>query len=278
MQETACVTATTAALPIGTPGPGGAGGPGSAGDSAQTTLVLIVKTSLAVGETASSQIVGGSGTGAITYTSADTTICTISSTGVVTGVKIGDCMVYATKAASTGFAAAISNPVTVKVTKSLADVEAENKAAAAKAKADADAVAAKAKADADAVAAKAKADADAAKAKAKTPTVKKPKVYFAISFAFGSSEISAAELKRIKALAKKLGGFDIKVSGFRSQTKPGLDTKLATNRANSAVALLKKLAPTANYTVTSSYSAISSVCNKLVPKANNQCVVIYRTN
>ena len=277
-QEYACVTETTAALPTGTPGPGGSGGPGSAGDSAQTTLVLIVKTSLPVGETASSQIVGGSGTGAITYTSADTTICTISSTGVVTGVKIGDCMVYATKAASTGFAAAISNPVTVKVTKSLADVEAENKAAAAKAKADADAVAAKAKADADAAAAKAKADADAAKAKAKTPTVKKPKVYFAISFAFGSSEISAAELKRIKALAKKLGGFDIKVSGFRSQTKPGLDTKLATNRANSAVALLKKLAPTANYTVTSSYSAISSVCNKLVPKANNQCVVIYRTN
>ena len=275
VQEYAYDTATTLALPTGPTGPtgpGGAGGPGSAGDSAQTTLVLIVKTSLPVGESAASQVIGGSGTGAITYTSGDTAICTISSTGVVTGVKIGDCLVYATKAASTGFAAAISNPVTVKVTKSLADIEAENKAAAAKAKADADA-AAKAKADADAAAAKAKADA----AKAKAPTVKKPKVYFAISFAFGSSKISAAELQRIKSLAPQLAGYDIKVAGFRSQTKPGLDTTLPNNRAKTALALLKKLAPTANYTVTSSYSAISSVCNKLVPKANNQCVVIYRT-
>jgi len=179
-QEFGTNTETTAALPAGTAGPAGSAGPagpagsagpagpagpagsggsgatGATGASAQTTLVLTLKSlSIPVGESTTSTITGGSGTGAVTYSSDTTAVCTVSTTGVVTGVKIGDCNITATKAASTGYASAISFPVAVKVTKSLADLAAEAKLAAdAKAKADADA-ATKAKADADA---KAKAD------------------------------------------------------------------------------------------------------------------------
>jgi hypothetical protein len=105
-------------------------------------------------------LTGGSGSGAITYSSTDEKICTVSTLGVVTGVKVGECAIVATRAASAGYLEAKSNPVVVKVTDSPADL------AAAKAKADADAAAAaQVKADADA-AAKAAADKAAADAKA----------------------------------------------------------------------------------------------------------------
>jgi hypothetical protein len=118
-------------------------------------LLVFANSSVAATLTSAGTLTGGTGAGAVTFSTTDEKICTVSSLGVVTGVKVGECAIVATKAASAGYLEAKSNPVILKVTDSPADV------AAAKAKADADAAAvAKAKADADA-AAKAKADADA---------------------------------------------------------------------------------------------------------------------
>ena len=156
---------TSVAGPAGPAGPaGGAGAQGVAGAAAvnpQSPMLLVFSnSSVAATLTMTATLTGGSGSGAIAYSSTDEKICTVSTLGVVTGVKVGECAIVATKAASAGYLEAKSNPVIVKVTDSPADL------AAAKAKADADAAAAvKAKADADA-AAKAAADKAAADAKA----------------------------------------------------------------------------------------------------------------
>jgi hypothetical protein len=80
----------------------------------------------------------------------------------------------------------------------------------------------------------------------------------------------------IKKKAPLLKG-TVKISGFRSQTKPGMDKTLATQRAKAVLKELKKRMPGVKFVVTSSYKAISNVCTKLIPKANNQCVVVYAT-
>jgi HK97 family phage major capsid protein len=137
-------------------------------------LLVFANSSVAATLTITGTLTGGTGAGAVTFSSTDEKICTVSNLGVVTGVKVGECAIVATKAASSGYLEAKSNPVILKVTDSPADI------AAAKAKADADAAAVvKAKADADAAtAAKAKADADAAavaKAKADADAAVKAK-------------------------------------------------------------------------------------------------------
>jgi hypothetical protein len=170
---------TSVAGPAGPAGPaggaGGAGAQGVAGAAAinpQSPLLLVfASSSVAAASTITATLTGGSGSGATTYSSTDEKICTVSSLGVLTGVKVGECAIVATKAASAGYLEAKSNPVIVKITESLAEIaaakaKADADVAAAKAKADADAAAAKAKVDADAAAAKVKAEADAAKAKA----------------------------------------------------------------------------------------------------------------
>jgi len=110
-----------------------------------------------------------------------------------------------------------------------------------------------------------------------TPTVSNPKIYFAVSFGFNSSKITSSQLALITKSAKLLKG-TVKISGFRSQTQPGMDKTLATARANGVLAALKKLLPKGKFVITASYSAISNVCTKLVPKANNQCAVVYATS
>jgi hypothetical protein len=161
---------------------------------------------LPVGETTTSTITGGSGTGAVTYSSDATAVCTVSTAGVVTGVKIGDCNITVTKAASTGYASAISFPVAVKVTKSLADLAAEAKLAAdAKAKADADA-AALAKADADA---RAKADEEQKKLAAALEQAQKD---------LAALNARAAEEARAKAAAEA----DVKA---KAEAKAAADAK-----------------------------------------------------
>lgn len=58
----------------------------------------------------------GSGTGAVTYTSTTTAICTVvAATGVITTVAYGDCLLKATKAASTNFLIATSDLVTLTI-------------------------------------------------------------------------------------------------------------------------------------------------------------------
>ena len=110
-----------------------------------------------------------------------------------------------------------------------------------------------------------------------TPTVSNPKIYFAMSFGFNSSKITSSQLALITKSAKLLKG-TVKISGFRSQTQPGMDKTLATARANAVLAALKKLLPKGKFVITASYSAISNVCTKLVPKANNQCAVVFATS
>jgi hypothetical protein len=56
---------------------------------------------------------GGSGTGALTYFSRTPEICSISTTGLVTGLMAGKCLVSARKAASGIYANAISSAITV---------------------------------------------------------------------------------------------------------------------------------------------------------------------
>jgi hypothetical protein len=181
---------------------GGSGAPGAAAINPQATLLLVfANSSVPATLTSAGTLTGGTGAGAVTFSTTDEKICTVSNLGVVTGVKVGECAIVATKAASAGYLEAKSNPVILKVTDSPADV------AAAKAKADADAAAvAKAKADADAaVVAKAKADADAAakaKADADAAAVAKAKADAdAAAKAKADADAVAAKIAEAKAQA-----------------------------------------------------------------------------
>ena len=109
-----------------------------------------------------------------------------------------------------------------------------------------------------------------------TPSVNHPAIYIVVSFPFNSAKISASQIAAITKKAGALKG-SVLISGFRSQTKPGLDYTLPQNRANSVLTLLKTLNKKASFKVAASYSAISGVCAKYAPKSNNQCVVVYAT-
>ncbi|NDF03189.1 MAG: hypothetical protein EB067_07185 [Actinobacteria bacterium] len=97
-----------------------------------------------------------------------------------------------------------------------------------------------------------------------------------MSFPYDSAKITSSQLAVITKNAPLLKG-TVKISGFRSQTSPGMDKTLAAQRAAAVLKILKKQVPGVKFEVTSSYSALSDVCAKLVPKANNQCAVIYAT-
>jgi hypothetical protein len=164
---------------------GGGGGGGGGGGSApvslgfQTALTVVpAVTTVQLTKTTSLSTTGGSGTGALTYATSTPTICSVTSTGVVTAIAAGNCLVTATKAASTTHFAATSTVVTIVISdsdqkgaeadaaaKAAADKAAADKAAADKAAAD-KAAADKAAAD-KAAADKAAADKAAADAKAK---------------------------------------------------------------------------------------------------------------
>ena len=61
---------------------------------------------------------GGSGTGAVTYATSTTSVCTVNATtGVITQVAIGDCMVSATRAGNATYLAATSAEVKVRLTR-----------------------------------------------------------------------------------------------------------------------------------------------------------------
>ncbi len=84
----------------------------------QAALVLAGPQVATVPTTVTETATGGSGTGAITYAAADTTICTVvATTGVVTPIKAGNCVITATKAADANYIPVVSNSVTIVVSK-----------------------------------------------------------------------------------------------------------------------------------------------------------------
>jgi hypothetical protein len=133
----------------------------------QETLVVISSmATVQLTKTATLSTTGGSGYGAVSYATSTPLICTVSSTGLLTALFTGDCLVTATKAAANGYVEKSSSSLTVKISdtdKKAADAKAleDAKALADKTAADAKALADKAAADAKALADKAAADAKA---------------------------------------------------------------------------------------------------------------------
>ncbi len=122
---------------------------------AQVALVAVpAATTVQITKTTTLSTTGGSGTGAVTYTTSTPLICSVS-VGVVTAITAGNCLITATKATDGNYYSATSSAITIIVSDS-------DEVAAAAAKVIADKLAAdKAAADkviADAAAAKAAAD------------------------------------------------------------------------------------------------------------------------
>jgi hypothetical protein len=156
------IEVTTAAAPVV------AATPATVSTPSQPAIAVVFPSSLEVGKTATLTTSGGAASGTSTYISNGSTICTVTSAGVVSAVAAGTCSVYALRTAP-GFTTAVSADVTFKVmsaaeVKAIAD--AAIKAAADKAAADAAAAEAKAAADKAEAEAKAKAAAEAVAAEA----------------------------------------------------------------------------------------------------------------
>jgi hypothetical protein len=85
----------------------------------QAPMTLAVSQSeLKVGETASLTYTGGSGTGAMTFRSIDPAVCTVTSTGVVSGISAGQCSVTATRLGSGSYLDLTSVPVVILISNS----------------------------------------------------------------------------------------------------------------------------------------------------------------
>ncbi len=155
-------------------GGGGGGGGTSTGGSGGISVTYLSQPSVSIASAESTiqltkttklTITGGAGSGVVTYSTTTPEICSVTSEGVVTGLKAGTCNVRATKSASGTYLEANTPYITVTVSdsdKKAAD-EAAAKAAAEKLAADkaaADAAAAALTNDEAAAAAAAKAEAD----------------------------------------------------------------------------------------------------------------------
>ena len=142
---TVATQSVTLAAAVVAPSGGGGGGGGGASLAAQTTIVVTAASlRVQLPGTTTLTTTGGSGTGALTYTTSTPTICSVTSAGVVTAVAVGNCLITATKAADSSYLAATSSVVTLTISDSDAVAA---KAAADKAVADAKAAADKAAAD-----------------------------------------------------------------------------------------------------------------------------------
>ena len=107
-----------------------------------------------------------------------------------------------------------------------------------------------------------------------TPTPK-PKFHLAITFATNSSVITPGQLAVIKKSAVKLKG-TIKIIGFIGTSKAEKTSSLASKRAVAIKLALKKAAPKLKLVITKpTYPALTNACSKLIPKAKNQCGIIY---
>ena len=95
---------------------GGSSSSSSTSKSNQEALVFAESSvELVIGGTHTNTISGGSGSGALSYSSDDTSIATVDSTGKVTAVALGDTTISATKAADSSYnSASASYSVSVK--------------------------------------------------------------------------------------------------------------------------------------------------------------------
>jgi hypothetical protein len=83
----------------------------------QTALVLTTSaTTVGWGSQVKLTLTGGSGTGAVTYSSTGTTLCAVDSNGVLIPVSAGTCTVTANKAADGTYGSAQSNSITITAT------------------------------------------------------------------------------------------------------------------------------------------------------------------
>jgi hypothetical protein len=86
----------------------------------QTALVLTTSaTSVGWGLQVKVTLTGGSGTGAITYSSTGSTLCAVDSNGNLTPVSVGTCIVTANKAGDGTYAPAQSNSITITATNAI---------------------------------------------------------------------------------------------------------------------------------------------------------------
>ena len=69
-------------------------------EQTEAVVISVPVSDLVVGQTTQASASGGSGDGAYSFASSTTAKCTISPTGVITGVAIGNCSVTATKSAA----------------------------------------------------------------------------------------------------------------------------------------------------------------------------------
>lgn len=69
-------------------------------EQTEPVVISVPVTELVIGQTTQASASGGSGDGAYSFATSTSSKCTISATGVITGVSIGNCSVTATKAAA----------------------------------------------------------------------------------------------------------------------------------------------------------------------------------
>ena len=116
--ETMAITATAYVAPA--PSPATASSASFTPSTPQTALVLTTSaTSVGWGLQVKLTVTGGSGTGAITYSSTGTTLCAVDSSGNLTPVSVGTCTVTANKAGDGTYGSAQSNSITITATNAI---------------------------------------------------------------------------------------------------------------------------------------------------------------
>ncbi len=83
--------------------------------------LAISKTSITILETAQASATGGSGDGTYSFTSTTPATCTVSGSGLITPVAIGNCSIYATRASSGTFLQRSSSISTLQVSSTAAE-------------------------------------------------------------------------------------------------------------------------------------------------------------
>jgi hypothetical protein len=111
-----------------------------------------------------------------------------------------------------------------------------------------------------------------------TPTPKPtiaPKVFVAISFSANSAVISSGQLAALKKSLSKFKG-TIRVAGFKGRSKLEKKASLADKRAAAVKSAIAKIAPKLVVVIARPVpSALNKSCSTLIPKAANQCAVVY---
>ena len=69
-------------------------------EQTEPVVISVPVADLVIGQTTQASASGGSGDGAYSYATSTSSKCTISTTGVITGVSVGNCSITATKAAA----------------------------------------------------------------------------------------------------------------------------------------------------------------------------------